>query len=62
MSEQRTIAVLGGGSAGFTAAQTAAKLGTRVLFFMGDNADMASLCVTRGCMPSKALLRSGEVL
>ena len=55
MSEQRTIAVLGGGSAGFTAAQTAAKLGARVLFFMGDNADRASLCVNRGCMPSKAM-------
>lgn len=52
---QRTIAILGGGSAGFTAAQTAAKLGARVLFFMGDNADMASLCVNRGCMPSKAM-------
>lgn len=55
MSDQRTIAVLGGGSAGFTAAQTAANLGVRVLFFMGDNADMASLCVNRGCMPSKAM-------
>ncbi len=50
-----TIAVLGGGSAGFTAARTAAKHGARVLFFMGDNADLASLCVNRGCMPSKAM-------
>ena len=52
-----TIAVLGGGSAGFTAARTAAKLGAKVLFFMGDNADMASLCVNRGCMPSKAMFQ-----
>lgn len=55
MSAQQTVAVLGGGSAGFTAARTAAQLGARVVFFMGDNADMASLCVNRGCMPSKAM-------
>lgn len=53
----RTVAVLGGGSAGFTAARTAAKLGAKVLFFMGDNADAASLCVNRGCMPSKAMFQ-----
>ena len=51
----KTIAVLGGGSAGFTAARTASENGARVLFFMGDNADHASLCVNAGCMPSKAL-------
>ncbi|MEO7167504.1 MAG: FAD-dependent oxidoreductase [Chthoniobacterales bacterium] len=51
----KTIAVLGGGSAGFTAARIAAKNGARVLFFMGDNADRASLCINAGCMPSKAL-------
>lgn len=55
MTEQRTIAVLGGGSAGFTAARTAARNGGRVLFFMGPEADFASLCVNFGCMPSKAL-------
>ena len=52
---QKTIAVLGGGSAGFTAARIAAEQGAKVLFFMGDNADHASLCVNAGCMPSKAL-------
>jgi pyruvate/2-oxoglutarate dehydrogenase complex dihydrolipoamide dehydrogenase (E3) component len=51
----KTIAVLGGGSAGFTAARTAKKQGGRVLFFMGDNADHASLCINAGCMPSKAI-------
>ncbi|MEO7724761.1 MAG: FAD-dependent oxidoreductase [Chthoniobacterales bacterium] len=51
----KTIAVLGGGSAGFTAARLAAQDGARVLFFMGDNADHASLCINAGCMPSKAL-------
>jgi len=51
----KTIAVLGGGSAGFTAARIALENGARVLFFMGDNADHASLCINAGCMPSKAL-------
>src|SRR5437773_868291 len=51
----KTIAVLGGGSAGFTAARIASEQGARVLFFMGNNADHASLCIEAGCMPSKAL-------
>jgi mercuric reductase len=51
----KTIAVLGGGSAGFTAARIASQNGARVLFFMGDNADHASLCINAGCMPSKAI-------
>lgn len=33
----KTIAVIGGGSAGFTAARTACKLGAKVLFFMDEN-------------------------
>ncbi len=53
--KRKTIAVLGGGSAGFTAARVACKEGANVLFFMGDNADHASLCINAGCMPSKAL-------
>ena len=53
--QQKTIAVIGGGSAGFTGARTACTLGAKVLFFMGENADHASLCIDAGCMPSKAL-------
>jgi pyruvate/2-oxoglutarate dehydrogenase complex dihydrolipoamide dehydrogenase (E3) component len=55
MGKAKTIAVLGGGSAGLTAARIASSHGARVLFFMGDNADHASLCISAGCMPSKAL-------
>ena len=55
MAGRKIIAVLGGGSAGFTAARTARELDARVLFFMGDHADHASLCVESGCMPSKAM-------
>jgi pyruvate/2-oxoglutarate dehydrogenase complex dihydrolipoamide dehydrogenase (E3) component len=53
--KQKTIAVIGGGSAGLTAARTAHELGAKVLFFLGDNADRASLCINAGCMPSKAM-------
>jgi len=56
-SIRKTIGVIGGGSAGLSAARVARRLGARVLFFMGDNADEASLCVNRGCMPSKALFQ-----
>ena len=62
MSKMKTIAVLGGGSAGFTAARIASKHGARVLFFMGDNADHASLCINAGCMPSKALFESIDAM
>ncbi len=55
MKEHKTVAVLGGGSAGFTAARKAHDLGARVLFFMGDQPDHASLCIETGCMPSKAI-------
>jgi len=58
----KTIAVLGGGSPGFTAARIASETGARVLFFMGDNADHASLCVNAGCMPSKALFEPIEAM
>jgi mercuric reductase len=58
----KTIAILGGGSAGFTAARTAAKQGARVLFFMGDHADHASLCINAGCMPSKAIFQPIDVM
>ncbi len=58
----KTIAVLGGGSAGFTAARIASENGARVLFFMGDNADHASLCINAGCMPSKALFEPVDAM
>ena len=51
----KTIAILGGGSAGLTAARTAREFGARVLLFLGKRGAAASLCIERGCMPSKAM-------
>lgn len=53
--------VLGGGSAGFNAARVAGSLGLRTAVV--DGADpLGGLCILRGCMPSKTLLYSAEVL
>lgn len=49
--------VLGGGSAGYAAARTAAAGGLRVAVVEGAER-MGGLCILRGCMPSKALLAS----
>src|SRR3954447_17315552 len=62
MKKPKTIAVIGGGSAGFTGARMASELGAHVLFFMGDNADHASLCINAGCMPSKAIFEPIDVM
>ena len=55
MSKTKTIAILGAGSAGLTAARTAHEMGARVLLFVGTRGMRASLCIERGCMPSKAI-------
>lgn len=57
--ERYDFVVLGAGSAGYWAAKTAGKAGARVL--LADPGPLGGLCILRGCMPSKALLRSGEV-
>ena len=55
------VAVLGGGSAGYAAARTAASAGLRTAVIEGGT-DVGGLCILRGCMPTKALLYAAEVL
>lgn len=52
---------IGGGSAGFNAARVAADLGMRVAVVDGAR-KLGGLCILRGCMPSKTLIYSAEVL
>lgn len=52
---------IGGGSAGFNAARVAASLGMRVAVVDGAR-KLGGLCILRGCMPSKTLIYSTEVL
>ena len=51
--------VIGGGSAGYAGAATAAQLGLRVAVVEGG-AEVGGLCILRGCMPSKTLLESAH--
>ena len=56
---QCDIAVIGGGSAGYAAARTAHAAGAQVAVI--DQGPWGGLCILRGCMPSKAILRSAEI-
>ena len=51
--------VIGGGSAGYSAARTAHALGLRVAVVDGA-AELGGLCILRGCMPSKTLIESAD--
>ncbi len=53
--------VIGGGSAGFNAARVAHGLGKKVAIVDGAS-ELGGLCILRGCMPSKTLLYSAEIL
>jgi pyruvate/2-oxoglutarate dehydrogenase complex dihydrolipoamide dehydrogenase (E3) component len=55
------VAVIGGGSAGYAAARTAADAGLKTVVVEGG-AEVGGLCILRGCMPTKALLYAAEVL
>ncbi len=58
---QFDFVVIGGGSAGYAAARTAADLGKKVAIVDGAS-ELGGLCILRGCMPSKALIYSAEAL
>ena len=55
------VAVLGGGSAGYAAARTAAAAGLKTVVIEGGK-EAGGLCILRGCMPTKALLYAAEVM
>lgn len=54
------LAVVGAGSAGFSAAITAAEQGAHVALIGGGT--IGGTCVNIGCVPSKALIRAAETL
>src|SRR5215831_12848916 len=54
------LAVIGAGSAGFSAAITAAELGARVALI--GHGTIGGTCVNTGCVPSKNLIRAIEPL
>jgi pyruvate/2-oxoglutarate dehydrogenase complex dihydrolipoamide dehydrogenase (E3) component len=59
MNRRHDVVVIGGGSAGYAAARTARDAGADVAIV--DHGPLGGLCILRGCMPTKAMLRSSEV-
>ena len=55
------VTILGGGSAGYAAARTAAGAGLKTVVIEGSAA-VGGLCILRGCMPTKTLLYAAEVM
>ena len=60
MTEGVDVAILGGGNAGYACALRAAQLGLNVTLVERDK--VGGTCLHRGCIPTKALLHSAEVI
>ncbi|MDH4291132.1 MAG: FAD-dependent oxidoreductase, partial [Dehalococcoidia bacterium] len=58
--DERHIVIIGGGPAGYVAAIHASHLGAKVTVVEKDR--LGGTCLNRGCIPTKALARSVEVL
>ena len=54
------VAILGGGSAGYAAASSAQSQGASVAIV--DPGPLGGLCILRGCMPTKTILRSSDII
>lgn len=53
------LAIIGGGPAGYTAAETAGKAGLSVVLF--EKKSLGGVCLNEGCIPTKTLLYSAKV-
>ncbi|WNM57695.1 dihydrolipoyl dehydrogenase family protein [Candidatus Nitrospira allomarina] len=59
MTYSHDLIIIGGGSAGYAAARTAQAQGADVGIV--DQGPLGGLCILRGCMPTKAILRSSDL-
>lgn len=59
MANTYDLVILGGGTGGYTAAIRAAQLGLKTALV--EKAKVGGTCLHKGCIPTKALLRSAEV-
>jgi pyruvate/2-oxoglutarate dehydrogenase complex dihydrolipoamide dehydrogenase (E3) component len=57
--ESYDFVVIGGGSAGYSAAATAARSGLKTVCIEGGD-QVGGLCILRGCMPSKTFIESAN--
>ena len=60
LMEEYDVAVIGGGPGGYVAAIRASQLGKKTVVIEKEH--MGGICLNWGCIPTKALLRSAEVL
>ncbi|NQV16842.1 dihydrolipoyl dehydrogenase [bacterium] len=58
--KQYEVAIIGGGPGGYVAAIRAAQLGKKTVLI--ERAELGGICLNWGCIPTKALLKSAEVL
>ncbi|TMQ56613.1 MAG: FAD-dependent oxidoreductase, partial [Candidatus Eisenbacteria bacterium] len=58
--ERYDVAILGGGPGGYVAAIRAGQLGLKTALIEKDR--VGGTCLHRGCIPTKALLETAEVL
>jgi len=54
------LCILGGGPAGYVAAIRASQLGAKAVLI--ENREIGGTCLNRGCIPTKALLKTAEAL
>src|SRR3972149_7013634 len=54
------IAIIGSGPGGYTAAIRASQLGYKVILI--DNLFLGGVCLNTGCIPTKAILTSADIL
>ncbi|HEY9576712.1 MAG TPA: FAD-dependent oxidoreductase, partial [Pseudobacillus sp.] len=59
MAEEYDLVILGGGTGGYVAAIRASQLGLKTALV--EKSRLGGTCLHKGCIPSKALLRSAEV-
>lgn len=59
MTKEYDLVILGGGTGGYVAAIRATQLGMKVAIVEKDQ--LGGTCLHKGCIPSKAMLRSAEV-
>lgn len=60
MSQNFDVVIIGGGPGGYVAAIRAAQLGMKAAVI--ESSHLGGICLNWGCIPTKALLRSSEIL